>query len=534
MKEGIYLNLTEAPHKDIFISYKNDGAGNNFANRLSRDLEEFGYSVYFNSNEERAHSFPERLKNAVCGCQDFILILSQGCMDQLIRHDVIDWVREELLCAYQAQKHIIPILMENVELPKNAEDMPNDLRFLPHIDAIKFPEQYLTSPFSILLGTLISKKSKSSKYKDTFNCNPHYNVDADFTSLLSEANKGNVHAMYEIAMMHFYGITTVEGGTSHRDFEQAAHWLKKVAESDDDLRYHAYNIIARLYYQGSMPREPQSYELSYKYHKAAAEKDSSSAMNQAFMQRIGLGCEFDYQTVVDFYRENIQHGDDESRMALARFYTKYGRFKEAIELYDSIIMVSPEADYQIGLLYLNGVMDNPPKPDYIRAAYYFRNAADNNHIQAAYEYGRICLRPSGRFRKNFHNAEKYLKIAADNGISAAQYLLGFMYYAGHNSRSLDKAIEYYEKASQQGHSYATLDLSKIYQEPDYQNYQRAYECAQIAASHGVAEGELILGNLLFLGRGCEANMNKAYEMYTRAYEHGMYYASVMMQKIGKR
>lgn len=517
--------------KDIFISYKNDGSGNQFANRLCRDLEDLGYSVYFNSNEERAHNFPDRLANAIQGCKDFVLILSQGCLDQLKQHDTIDWVREEVLCAYQSQKHIIPILMEGVELPRNAEDMPEDLRFLPHIDAIKFPEQYLTSPFLILIKTLLSKKNIASKYKDTFNSNPEYDVDNDFAELLEWANYGDVSAMYEVGMMHFYGVTTIEGSISRRDFEKAAYWFNKVANSDSDLRFHAYNMIARLYYQGSMPREPQSYELAYKFHKAAAEKDAHSAMNQAFMQRFGLGCEFDYQTVVDFYQGNIQNGDDEARMELARFYTEHGKFHEAIKLYDSITMMSPEAYYQVGLLYLNGVLNDPPKPDYIQAAYHFRNAADCNHIQAAYEYGRICLRPSGRFRKNFPSAQKYLKIAADNGIPDAQYLLAFMYYAGHVTKSIDKAVEYYEKASQQGHSYATLDLSKIYQEPEYQNYHRAYECAQIAASHGVAEGELILGNLLFFGRGCEADMNKAYEMYARAYAHGMYYASVMMRKI---
>lgn len=45
--------------KDIFISYRNDGSGNQFANRLCSDLENLGYSVYFNSNEERSLSFPE-------------------------------------------------------------------------------------------------------------------------------------------------------------------------------------------------------------------------------------------------------------------------------------------------------------------------------------------------------------------------------------------------------------------------------------------------------------------------------------------
>lgn len=525
------MDILPGNSKDIFISYKNDGSGNQFASRLSRDLEEFGYSVYFNSNEERAHSFPERLKYAVCACKDFVLILSQGCLDQLQRHDSIDWIREELLCARNAGKHIIPILMEGVELPRSAEDMPEDLKFLPHIDALKFPEQYLNSPFSILLSTLLSKKNDGSKYKNTFNSNPRYDVNADFSKQLQMANAGDVQAMYEVGMMYYYGVSSVDGGVSHQDLEKAAYWLKQVADSADDLRFHALNVIARLYYEGSMPREPQSYEMSFKYHKAAAEKNPSSAMNQAFMQRIGLGCEFDYQSVVDFYRANIQHGDDEAHMALARFYTEYGKFQEAIEIYDSITMISPEADYQIGLLYLKGVMEDPPKPDYIQAAYYFRNAADRNHIQAAYEYGRICLRPSGRFRKNFPNAEKYLKIAADNGIADAQYLLAFMYNSGHVTKSPEKAVEYYEKASQQGHSYATLDLSKLYQEPAFQNYHRAYECAQIAASHGVAEGELILGNLLFFGRGCEADMNRAYEMYSRAYQHGMHYASVMMQKI---
>lgn len=518
-------------NKDIFISYKNDGSGNQFAARLCRDLEESGYNVYFNSNEERAHSFPERLKSSILNCKDFILILSQGCLEQLKEHNSIDWVREELLTAYQANKHIIPILMDGVELPRNVKDMPNDLEFLPYIDAIKFPEQYLTSPFSILLDTLLSKKSELSRYKNTFNSNPCYNVNDDFTKLLHLANEGDIQAMYEIGMMYYYGVTSAEGSVSHRDFEKAAYWMKKVAESDNDLRFHAYNIIARLYYQGNMPREAQSYELSYQYHKAASEKNNSSAMEIGFLLRIGLGCDFDYQNIVNHYEKNIKLGDDNARLALAQFYTKYGKFQEAIEIYESITTMSPEADYQIGLLYLNGVMETPPKPDYIQAAYYFRNAADSNHIQAAYEYGRICLRPSGRFRKNFPNAQKYLKIAADNGIADAQYLLAFMYCSGHVTRSLEKAVEYYEKAGCQGHSHALLELSKIYQEPDFQNYQRAYECAQIAAAHGIAEGELILGNLLFLGRGCEPDMNKAYEMYKKAHEHGIYYALVMMHKI---
>lgn len=51
--------------KDIFISYKNDGEGNNFSARLKQDLEKEGYAVYFNSHEQIPGAFPERLENAI-------------------------------------------------------------------------------------------------------------------------------------------------------------------------------------------------------------------------------------------------------------------------------------------------------------------------------------------------------------------------------------------------------------------------------------------------------------------------------------
>lgn len=517
--------------KDIFISYKNDGSGNQFAARLCQDLEKMGYSVYFNSHEERTHSFPERLKTAVKDCRDFILILSQGCLEQLKRHDTVDWIREEVLTAHRNDKHIIPILMEGVDLPKNAEEMPEDLRFLPHIDAIRFPEQYVDSPLLVLMGVLRAGSDGKDYYKDIFNCNPKFDVARDYAQALQNAQSGDIKAMYEVGMLCFYGVTNADGTASAWDFEQAAYWLKKVADSEDVLRYHAMSTLGRMYYQGTMPREPQSYEKSFQLQCKAAPKDTFAASERIMMLRCGIGCEFDYEKVLQYLQDNTRKGDDVSLMALAQFFTKYGRFEEAIGVYESLSVVSPEADYQIGILYRDGVMEDPPKPDYIQAAYYFRNAADNNHIQAAYEYGLMCLRPSGRFRKNFPNAEKYFKIAADGGMAAAQYMLGYMYRTGLAEKDIHKAIEYLEKAKNQSHSYSALELASLYQQPECCNYQRAYECAKIAASHGIAEGALILGNLLLWGRGCEADTNKAYEMFTYAADRGIYYAKIMMEKL---
>lgn len=516
--------------KDIFISYKNDGSGNQFASRLYQDLLDNGYSVYFNSKENRGANFAERLKEAIKNCKDFILVLSRGCIDQLKSNEDVDWIRTEILTAKEYKKHIIPILLEGTSLPK-VKEMPEELRFLPLIDALRFPEQYMTSPFTELQKAVISRQDGQDLYKDAFNSNPEYDITDDYLQTLQKAQEGDVDAMYQVGMLNFYGAASQTPEQAGWNFEQAYYWLKKVSESGSELRFHADCTLGRMYYQGLVPREPQSYEKAYQYQVRASEKDSFSKRERAFLMRIGAGCKFDFNAILDYYQEIEGDGDDEFKRMRALFLTSYGRFEEAMEVYDSMDVLSPETEYQIGLLYLRGVTTDPPKPDYVQAAFHFRNAADNNHLAAAYEYATMCLRPTGRFKKNFKEAEKYFKIAADGGHSVAQYMLGYMYKTGLAEKDLEKAIHYFELAKEQNNSGAALELASIYQQPGFQNYGRAFACAELAASHGMAEASLILGNLLFWGRGCEADMDKAYEMYRVAYEHGMFFAGVMMKKI---
>ena len=91
-------------NKDVFISYRNDGEGNNFAARLFEALDAKDYSVYFNSNEQHSGSFPDRLKNAIENCKDFILIVSAGCLEGLRQARESDWVRSEVPYAQENQK----------------------------------------------------------------------------------------------------------------------------------------------------------------------------------------------------------------------------------------------------------------------------------------------------------------------------------------------------------------------------------------------------------------------------------------------
>ena len=115
--------------KDIFISYRNDGVGNNFAIRITNDLRHSGYSVYFNPDETRSGDFPERLKQAIYVCKDFICIVTEDYIEQLISDNKICWIRSELLYAKEFGKNIIPILINGTKMPKDASKLPQNIQF---------------------------------------------------------------------------------------------------------------------------------------------------------------------------------------------------------------------------------------------------------------------------------------------------------------------------------------------------------------------------------------------------------------------
>ena len=140
--------------KDIFISYRNDGIGNNFATRLTSDLKQQGYSVYFNPDEAHSGDFPERLEQAIAECKDFICIVTNEYLANLIANEKVCWIREELLAAKENGKNIVPLLVNNAEMPGDASVLPEKLQFFSKIDAFIFPEQYISSPFKILCEVL--------------------------------------------------------------------------------------------------------------------------------------------------------------------------------------------------------------------------------------------------------------------------------------------------------------------------------------------------------------------------------------------
>lgn len=520
--------------KDIFISYKTGGTGSSFSSKLKRKLDDLGYSVYFNPHEERSKDFREKLKKAVLECTDFIIVLNQKCLEQLSKNNIDDYIRFEILIAKENGKNIIPIYLDNINIAEWYGKLPEELDFILYVDGITVYDEdyYDVSPFDRIRKEIKSFPEKEDLYRDTYNSNFEYDIVQDFNKTLVKAKSGDPKAMYEIANMYFYGFAD-ENGQSNRNFAEAYKWFKFLSDSENEYTARANSMIAKMHYRGIVPREEQSYEKSLDYHKKAASQSGYSAQQLAFMLSIGAGCDFDFDIAEKEYLKAIEHGDNIAYVKLADMYVGLGKMRAAANLYEKIKDVFPDAEYKLGCMYKRGVLSDPPKPDYFRAAVHFHHVISHGGCGANvyHELGQLYFCPTGGFIKDFKTAQANFLIAADMGHIDAQYQVAYMYEHGHVERNISKAIYYHTLAADQGHFLSPTHLAQIYQLSECKNYHKAFRYAQKAAEIGEKEGEFILANLLFFGRGCEPNVNKAYEMYSRAFEHGVDQAKFMMEKI---
>lgn len=100
-------DLTEKKSRyDIFISYRREG-GAPYARILQLMLAQRGYSVFLDYDELRDGFFNDKIKSAIKSAPVFLIVLSENALDRCENED--DWVRQELECAINNDRKIIPV-----------------------------------------------------------------------------------------------------------------------------------------------------------------------------------------------------------------------------------------------------------------------------------------------------------------------------------------------------------------------------------------------------------------------------------------
>lgn len=117
----------------IFLSYRRAPTWGQ-ARAIANDLEARGAEVFFDVDSINDGHFATVIAEAIRRCDYFVLVVAPDTLQS-------EWVQREVLAAQQANKMIIPLLVNGAVL--DAAQMPESLRFVGSYNAIQLiPEYY--------------------------------------------------------------------------------------------------------------------------------------------------------------------------------------------------------------------------------------------------------------------------------------------------------------------------------------------------------------------------------------------------------
>jgi TPR repeat protein len=129
------------------------------------------------------------------------------------------------------------------------------------------------------------------------------------------------------------------------------------------------------------------------------------------------------------------------------------------------------AQYNLGVCYYNG---RGVARNYAEAAKWYRKAAEQGNATAQYNLGNCYYNGQGVAR-NYAEAAKWFRKAAEQGDKRAQYKLGYHYYL---TGDISSAVKWFRKAAAQNHENAKQYLASkeisIYIQATEQNNPQAH------------------------------------------------------------
>ena len=264
-------------------------------------------------------------------------------------------------------------------------------------------------------------------------------------------------------------------------------------------------------------------ELDYKkaveyYTEAYSYKSATGAYFLGTMFEDGHGVEQDYIKAIELYNYAAAADDADANIKLGIFYADgvhvNKNLAKAIEYVERAKQLgNKRADTVLAKIYANNVDSNEIDP---RKAFSFNleraKAGDQDaqfQVYKAYDEGRGIA-------KNGDEAQKWLKVAADNGHVVACGLMGLRSYIIEGPAV---AVKYWEVASQGGNLKAMTDLADIYLDGADgvpQNIDRAIYLLRQASNAGFSEAQVSLGICYANGTGVPQNWVEAKRLFELA------------------
>lgn len=199
----------------------------------------------------------------------------------------------------------------------------------------------------------------------------------------------------------------------------------------------------------------QMQEAKTIYTQLAEKGDKQAQLKLGFLHDRGLGGPVDYSKAKYWYEQAAQQGDARAQFLLGQAYQlgKLGSepdYKEAMRWYQKAEKAFPSAAVAAGFVQ-DVFLDH-----YNEARQHYALANQGGDMLASYNQGLIFSLGKG-VAVNWDKAEASFNIAAQRGFVPAMLGLG-QYYLAHQPSEPEKALDWYQKASDKGNTQATYQL----------------------------------------------------------------------------
>ncbi len=219
------------------------------------------------------------------------------------------------------------------------------------------------------------------------------------------------------------------------------------------------------------------------------------------------------EDLVGAYQELAEEGLAPAQLRLMRLYADNGNDQEAVKwALKAAEQQNPQAQYFLAQYYQ---YSSSPNLEYSHKLY--QQSAAQGFIAAHWQLG-LQYKLGQGVAQNPEKAIEHLRIAADYDIVPAQTSLAELLAASNPA----EALEWFEKAAEQGDSNANVALAEIYLlgKNIERDPQKAYQHAKFAADQNDPEGLRLLGDIHRYGLGRAVNADTARQYYQRSADLG--------------
>ena len=117
---------------DNFISYRRKYGGY-IAKLIFDALNKRGDRTFFDVHSMRQGEYPEQIREAICGSEYVIVILTPGSLDGCVKEQA-DWMRYEIAYALKKGKKIVTVMADEFQFP---EEMPEDIEAISRVQGVE-------------------------------------------------------------------------------------------------------------------------------------------------------------------------------------------------------------------------------------------------------------------------------------------------------------------------------------------------------------------------------------------------------------